>query len=103
MSAEQLGFSPRTMRDFVAEPRNDDLNRGEQRRRKIRKLQGQSLSMRAIAEQAGCSVSTVHNALNHQDHDQGPDSDHVEASWVHHRPNHRTVRRLAVYRAQRPE
>lgn len=68
--AEQLGVSPRTVRRFVAEPRNDYLSRAEQRRKEIRKLREQGLSMRAIANEVGCSVGTVHNALKNQKHDK---------------------------------
>lgn len=78
--AEQLSVSPRTVRRFVAEPRAEYLTRAEQRRKQIRELREQGLSMRAIAAQVGCSVGTVHNALNYQDDDKGSRSDHVEAS-----------------------
>lgn len=78
--AEQLGVSPRTVRRFVAEPRDAYLSRAEQRRQQIRELREQGLSMRAIATEVGCSVGTVHNALNYQDHDKGAKSGHVEAS-----------------------
>jgi len=78
--AEQLGVSPRTVRRFVAEPRAEYLTRAEQRRQQIRELREQGLSMRAIADEVGCSVGTVHNALNYQDDDKGSRSDHVQAS-----------------------
>ncbi|MFD6815259.1 helix-turn-helix domain-containing protein, partial [Enteractinococcus coprophilus] len=77
--AEQLGVSPRTVRRFVAEPRDDYLGRAEQRRQQIRELREQGLSMRAIAAEVGCSVGTVHNALNYQNQNKGSHSDHVEA------------------------
>lgn len=73
--AEQLGVSPRTVRRFVAEPRDDYLSRAEQRRQQIRDLREQGLSIRAIANKVGCSVGTVHNAL--KDHSKGTSSDHV--------------------------
>ena len=76
--AEQLGVSPRTVRRFVAEPRDAYLSRAEHRRQQIRELREQGLSMRAIATKVGCSVGTVHNAL--KDHNKGANSGHVEAS-----------------------
>ena len=78
--AKRFGVSPRTIRNTVAEERDVYLSRAEQRREQIRELRKQGLSMRAIAEQVGCSVGTVHNALNYQDDDKGSRSDHVEAS-----------------------
>lgn len=78
--AEQLGVSPRTVRRFVAEPRDAYLSRAEQRRQQIRELREQGLSMRAIAAEIGCSVGTVHNALNYHNQNKGSHSDHVETS-----------------------
>lgn len=65
--AKKTGVSPRSIINWTSEPREDYLNRAEQRRRKIRELREDGLSMRAIAAELGCSVGTVHNALNHQD------------------------------------
>lgn len=78
--AEKTGLSIRTAQRWTAEPREAYLDRAEQRRQQIRALREQGLSMRAIATKVGCSVGTVHNALNHQEDDKGSRSDHVEAS-----------------------
>lgn len=78
--AEKAGMSVRTAQRWTAEPRDTYLSRAEQRRQQIRELRDQGLSMRAIADEVGCSVGTVHNALNYQDDDKGSRSDHVEAS-----------------------
>ena len=78
--AEKAGMSVRTAQRWTAEPREIYLTRAEQRRQQIRELREQGLSMRAIADEVGCAVGTVHNALNYQDDDKGSCSDHVEAS-----------------------
>lgn len=62
--AEKTGLSIRTIMEWTAEPRETYLSRAEQRRQKIRELRETGLSMRAIAAEVGCSVGTVHNALN---------------------------------------
>jgi len=66
--AKKTGVSPRSIVNWTSEPREEYLNRAEQRRRKIRELREDGLSMRAIAAELGCSVGTVHNALKRQDH-----------------------------------
>ncbi|WP_408610982.1 helix-turn-helix domain-containing protein [Brevibacterium yomogidense] len=43
------------------------MSRAQKRRAKIRELRATGMSMRAIAEEVGCSVGTVHYALNHPD------------------------------------
>lgn len=65
--AKKTGVSPRSIINWTSEPREDYLNRAEKRRRKIRELREDGLSMRAIAAEVGCSVGTVHNALKRQD------------------------------------
>ena len=47
-----------------ADPRENYLSRAEERRQKIRELRKTGLSIRAIAVEVGCSVDTVHNAIN---------------------------------------
>lgn len=64
--ADQLGVSPRTVRRFVAEPRKAYLGRAEERRQKIRDLRETGMSMRAIANEIGCAVGTVHGALKEE-------------------------------------
>jgi len=78
--ADKTGLSIRTIMEWTAEPREAYLTRAERRRQQIRELREQGLSMRAIAAEVGCSVGTVHNALNYQDDDKGSRSDHVQAS-----------------------
>lgn len=78
--AKRFGVTARTIRNTVAEERSVYLSRAERRRQQIRELREQGLSMRAIADEVGCSVGTVHNALNYQDDDKGSCSDHVQAS-----------------------
>lgn len=62
--AEKTGLSIRTIMEWTAEPRENYLSRAEERRQKIRELRKTGLSMRAIAAEVGCSVGTVHNAIN---------------------------------------
>lgn len=61
--ATKLGVSPRTIRRYVAEPRDVYDARLAARQEKIRQLREQGLSYRAIAAEVGCSIGTVHNAL----------------------------------------
>lgn len=65
--AKKFGVTPRTIRSTVAEERSVYLNTAKERRKKIRELRATGLSMRAIAAEVGCSVGTVHYALNHPD------------------------------------
>lgn len=61
--AARTGFSPSKIVRMTSEPRSEYLSRAQERRRKIRDLRAQGLSMRAIAAKVGCSIGTVHNAL----------------------------------------
>ena len=61
--AAKLGVSPRTVRRYVAEPRDAYDARLAARQEKIRQLREQGLSYRAIAAEVECSIGTVHNAL----------------------------------------
>ncbi|MCH9728849.1 MAG: helix-turn-helix domain-containing protein [Actinomycetia bacterium] len=65
--AERMGTSVRTAQRWTSEPREVFVNRGKQRREKIRELRSSGMSMRAIAAELGCSVGTVHNALKAQE------------------------------------
>lgn len=60
---ERFNRSPRTIRRIIAEPRDEWLLRATQRHEQIRALRAEGMTMRAIAEQLGCSVGTVHYAL----------------------------------------
>lgn len=61
--AAQLGVSERTVRRFIAQPRDEFMSDVQARRERIRELREQGLSYRAIADAVGCSIGTVHNAL----------------------------------------
>lgn len=63
--AARLGVSERTIRNYVAEPRDSWEARAADRHEKIRELRNTGMTMRAIAAEVGCSVGTVHNALKH--------------------------------------
>lgn len=65
--AERLGVSPRTVRRYVAEPKDEYDARIKNRHEQIRALRTEGLSMRAIAAEVGVSVGTVHYALNKPD------------------------------------
>jgi len=62
--ATRLGVSERTIRRYVAEPREDFDARTSARHAYIRKLRAEGKSMREIAAEVGVSVGTVHYALN---------------------------------------
>lgn len=62
--ATRLGVSERTIRRYVAEPREDFDARTAIRHARIRELREEGKSYRAIAAEVGVSVGTVHYALN---------------------------------------
>lgn len=68
--ATRLGVNERTIRSYIAQPRNEYLSDAKRRRLRIRELRETGLSMRAIAAEVGCSVGTVHNALKDQPEDE---------------------------------
>lgn len=61
--AERTGVSTASIIRWTSEPRETYLSRAQERREKIRELRATGMSMRAIAGELGCSVGTVHNAL----------------------------------------
>lgn len=61
--AKRLGVSERTIRRYVAEPKDQLEARAAARHKRIRELRAQGLSYRAIAKTVDCSIGTVHNAL----------------------------------------
>lgn len=65
--AEQLGVSERTVRNFVAQPREEYLAEAAERRKRIRTLRAEGLSMRAIAAQEGITPGAVHYAIHKGD------------------------------------
>lgn len=62
--AERMGTSVRTAQRWTCEPRETYLSRAAERAEKIRELRASGMTMRAIAAEMGCSVSTVHYAIN---------------------------------------
>lgn len=68
-AAELTGLSTATIIRWTSEPREVYISRANEKRRRIRKLREQGLSMRAIADEVGCAVSTVHRYI----HEQNPD------------------------------
>ena len=62
--AERLGVSERTVRNFVAQPREEYLADAAARRQRIRAMRAEGLSMRAIAEREGVTVGAVHYAIH---------------------------------------
>lgn len=62
--AQRLGVSERTIRRYVAEPRDEYDSRVAQRHGRIHELRNEGLTMRAIAAELNVSVGTVHYALN---------------------------------------
>ena len=59
-AAESTGLSTVTSLRWTSEPREEYLARANEKRRKVRKLRAQGLSIRAIARETGYSVGTVH-------------------------------------------
>lgn len=64
-AAAITGMSPRSIRRWTSEPREVYLARAAERRQKIHELRAKGLTMRAIADELGIAVGTVHNALKH--------------------------------------
>lgn len=64
--AERTGASTASITRWTSQPREVYLSRAQNRREKIRTLRAKAMSMRAIADEVGCSVGTVHNALKTQ-------------------------------------
>ena len=58
--AEKTGASPRSIANWTSEPRKKYLARANEKRAKVAELRAQGLTMRAIADELGCSVGTVH-------------------------------------------
>ena len=63
-AAEKYGVSPRTVRQLVAEPRQDFLNRASARRAQAVRLRTSGASYVEIAEAMGCSTGTVGRLLH---------------------------------------
>jgi DNA-directed RNA polymerase specialized sigma24 family protein len=63
--AARLGVSERTIRNVVAEPREEFEARAQARRQRAVELREQGLKYREIAEELSCSVGTVGTLLHH--------------------------------------
>lgn len=61
--AERTGVSTASIIRWTSEPRETYLARTRSRRERIRELRTTGMTMRAIADEVGCSVGTVYNAL----------------------------------------
>ncbi|MFD8880892.1 helix-turn-helix domain-containing protein [Corynebacterium xerosis] len=57
---ERFGRSPRTIRRIIAQERSEFLAQARERGQRIVELRAKGMSMRAIADEIGCSVGTVH-------------------------------------------
>lgn len=57
---ERFGRSPRTIRRIIAQERGEFLAQAQKRGEQIAALRAKGMTMRAIAEEVGCSVGTVH-------------------------------------------
>lgn len=64
---KQLGKSGRSVVRVFAEPREDYLARANVRRKRVVELRGQGMTVRAIAEEVGVSVGTVHRYIKEAD------------------------------------
>lgn len=58
-TAERLGVSVRTVQRLIAEPREDFLNRAQQRRIQAGKLRAQGMQYKDIADEMGLSIGAV--------------------------------------------
>lgn len=68
--AEKTGFSTNTIVRWTSAPREDYLERANEKRRKVRELYPSGISMRAIAKEIGCSPALVHKYVHEMDADQ---------------------------------
>lgn len=59
-AAALTGLSPRSIRRWTSEPREVYLARADEKRQRVLELHEQGMSMRAIANEIGCSVGLVH-------------------------------------------
>lgn len=62
-AAKKLGVSHATVVRWTSEPRDEYEARVSARHEQIRELRSRGLSMRAIADELGVSVGTVHYVL----------------------------------------
>ncbi|WP_072691742.1 sigma factor-like helix-turn-helix DNA-binding protein [Rhodococcus marinonascens] len=72
-AAKLLGVSERTIRNLVAEPRQDYLRRAAEQRKRAVELRTEGLKYKQIAEKMGISIgvagSLIHHARKHGEMD----------------------------------
>lgn len=66
-AAKKLGVSESTVKRWTSMPKAEFQAQVATRHERIRALRAEGLTMRAIAEEIGCSVATVHYALKKND------------------------------------
>lgn len=72
-AAAALGVTPRTIRNYVAMERGQWEAEARARHERIRALRAEGMTYRAIAAEVGCSIGTVHYAMNRpQEAPEGP-------------------------------
>lgn len=62
--AEQLGVSERSIRNIVAEPRDDYEARARAKQQRARELRASGASYRQIADELGVSIGSVSTLLH---------------------------------------
>lgn len=62
--AERMGVSERTIRRYVAEPREEYQARVYERHQRIREMREEGMTMRAIATELGLTPGAVHYAIH---------------------------------------
>lgn len=65
-AAEITGLSTATIIRWTSEPREDYLARANEKRRRVKELRAQGLSIRAIARETGYSVGIIHRYIHEQ-------------------------------------
>lgn len=63
-AAALTGLSTATIIRWTSEPREDYLARANEKRQRVRDLRAKGLSIRAIAQETGYSVGTVHRYIS---------------------------------------
>lgn len=63
--ADKTGLSTNTIIRRTSKSREEYLSRAAERHRKVRELRAEGMTMRAIAEELGISLRSVHYAIHH--------------------------------------
>lgn len=64
--AEKTGVSTRAISNWTSEPRESYLARAVEKRQRVRELRARGLTIRAIAQETGYSVGTVHRYVSEE-------------------------------------